>query len=199
MRQAFGVAGKGMSFIKGGPIALAAFMLWVAGCMGNLAMGAGFDEHAAPSFGAALERASPWLLARPGDRLPLDSRLPERAVICSVVRANLPSSAFASPSTTDPDIDSIAAVTANPTNSNPDTARIQSALNSCHPGGVVKLAAAGQYDAFLAGALTLPSGVTLWVDSRVTLYASRYPADFTASGLVAGDECGNASATTTGK
>ena len=134
-----------------------------------------------------------------GWTLPLEPRLPERAVICSVVRADLPSSAFASPSTTDPDIDSIAAVAANPSNSNPDTARIQAALELLPHGRSVKLAAAGQYDAFLAGALRLPSGVTLWVDTGVTLYASRYPADFTASGLVAGDECGNASATTTGK
>jgi len=33
----------------------------------------------------------------------------------------------------------------------------------------------------------------------VTLYGSRYPADYTDAGLVAGDECGNASKTTTGK
>ena len=200
MRQAFWVAENSRSFARSGPIALAAFMLWIAAGMGNFAMAAGFDGSDAARLGAAaLGKAGPWWLATLDGGLPLERRLPERAVICSVVRANLPSSAFASPSTTDPDIDSIAAVAANPSNSNPDTARIQAALSSCHAGGVVKLAAAGQYDAFLAGALRLPSGVTLWVDTGVTLYASRYPADYTASGLVAGDECGSASATTTGK
>jgi polygalacturonase len=139
------------------------------------------------------------LLATLDGRLPLEPRLPGEGLICSTVKASLSSAAFAAPSSTDPDIDSIAAVTANPLSSNPDTARIQAALDSCHHRGVVKLVSAGSNNAFLAGALTLPSGVTLWVDNGVTLYASRFPADYTAAGLVAGDECGNASATTTGK
>jgi polygalacturonase len=179
--------------------ALAALVLWVAGCMGNSAVAAGADGNIAAIVDSALAKATPRLLAALEGASPLQTRLPARSVICSAVTANLSSSVFALPTTTDPDIDSMAAVAANPANSNPDTVRIQAALNSCHPGGVVKLVAAGQYDAFLAGALTLPSGVTLWVDSGVTLYASRYPADYTAAGLVAGDECGNASATTTGK
>jgi polygalacturonase len=179
--------------------ALAALVLWVGGCMGNSAVAAGADGNIAAIVDSALAKATPRLLAALEWASPLQTRLPARSVICSAVTANLSSSVFALPTTTDPDIDSMAAVAANPANSNPDTVRIQAALNSCHPGGVVKLVAAGQYDAFLAGALTLPSGVTLWVDSGVTLYASRYPADYTAAGLVAGDECGNASATTTGK
>jgi polygalacturonase len=199
MKQAFGFAGKSSSSCGRGPIVLAAFMLWVVGCVSQSARAAGFDAHEAATLDAALEKATPRLLAAVDGRVPLERGLPAHPVICSVVRAELSSAAFASPSTTDPDIDSIAAVTANPANSNPDTARIQAALNSCQPGGIVKLVASRQYDAFLAGALTLPSGVTLWVESGVTLYASRYPADYTANGLVAGDECGNASATTTGK
>jgi len=181
------------------PIASAAFALLFAGCMTNFARAGGADGMIAASFDAALDHATPRLLATLDGRLPLEPRLPHQSAVCSTVKAELTSAAFASPSTTDPDIDSIAAVTANPVNSNPDTVRIQAALNSCHRGGVVKLAATGLYDAFLAGALSLPSGVTLWVDSGVTLYASRYPADYTAAGLVAGDECGNASSTTTGK
>ena len=74
-------------------------------------------------------------------RLPLEPRLPDRTVICSTLQAGLSEAAFATPTTTDPDVDSIAAVTANPASSNPDTARIQAALDSCHAGGVVKLAA----------------------------------------------------------
>lgn len=198
MRQLFGVAGKSVPFAKSGAVALAALVLWLAACVGNLATAAGSDGDVAARLHTDLRETSPWLRAIRDGRL-LEPHWPTRGVICSVVTARLPSSAFASPSTTDPDIDSIAAVTANPSNSNPDTVRIQAALDSCNPGGVVKLVAAGRYDAFLAGALTLPSGVTLWVDSGVTLYASRYPADFTSGGLIAGDECGNASATTTGK
>ena len=183
----------------GSPIASAAFMLLVAGCMITFARAGGADGSSTAIFDAALGQATPRLLAMLDRRLPLEPRLPPQSGVCSIVKARLTSAAFASPSTTDPDIDSIAAVTANPVNSNPDTVRIQAALNSCHRGGVVKLAPTGLYDAFLAGALSLPSGVTLWVDSGVTLYASRYPADYTAAGLVAGDECGNASSTTTGK
>jgi hypothetical protein len=103
------------------------------------------------------------LLATLDGRLPLEPRLPGEGLICSTVKAGLSSAAFASPSATDPDIDSIAAVTANPLSSNPDTARIQGALDSCHQRGVVKLVSAGSNNAFLAGALTLPSGVTLKV------------------------------------
>jgi polygalacturonase len=193
------LARNGLLYSRSGAIALAAIVLWAVGCMGNFAIAAGFDGSSGSIFAPALGQAKPGLPAGWEARLALEPRFPERTAICSVVTANLTSAAFASPSRTDPDIDSIAAVTANPVNSNPDTARIQAALDSCHTRGVVRLVAAGQYNAFLAGALTLPSGVTLWVDSGVTLYASRYPADFTAGGLVAGDECGNASATTTGK
>jgi polygalacturonase len=188
-----------MLYSKTRPIASAAFMMLVAGCMINFARAGGAVGSSVAAFDAALGQATPRLLATLDGRLPLEPRLPAHTVICSTVEADLTSAAFSSPSTTDPDVDSIAAVTANPVSSNPDTVRIQAALNSCHKGGVVRLAATGSYDAFLAGALTLPSGVSLWVDSGVTLYASRYPADYTAAGLVAGDECGNASSTTTGK
>jgi len=130
--------------------------------------------------------------------LPADPGLPTSDSVCTTLSATLASSAFASPTPTDPTIDNATAIAADPTNSNPDTARIQAALNACPSGQVVKLVTSDSNDAFLAGALTLPNGVSLWVDSGVTLYASRYPADFTAAGLVSGDECGNASATTSG-
>jgi len=131
--------------------------------------------------------------------LPPDPGLPSSESVCATLTANLGSAAFSSPDATDPVIDNAAAVAADPTSSNPDTARIQTALNTCPSGMVVKLVSSGSNDAFLAGSLTLPSGVSLWVDSGVTLYASRYPADYTSGGLVSGDECGNASATTSGR
>jgi len=161
----------------------AAFMLLVVGCLFNSARAGGPEG----------------LLAALDARLPAEPRMPEQGLICSTLKADLSSAAFVTPTTTDPSIDSIVAVTANPVSSNPDTVRIQAALDACHQRGVVKLAASGLNDAFLAGALTLPSGVILWVDYGVTLYASRFPADYTTAGLVVGDECGNASKTTTGK
>ena len=181
------------------PIEIAAFLLLVVCCIANSAMAGDFDWRGGGVFDASRGQGTPELLSTLERRLPLEPHLPLRAVVCATLSADLTSSAFASPSTTDPDVDSIAAVTVSPTNSNPDTVRIQVALNACHAGGVVKLAVAGLNNAFLTGPLTLPSGVTLWVDSGVTLYGSRYPADYTAAGLVAGDECGNASKTTTGK
>jgi len=130
--------------------------------------------------------------------LPPDPGLPDSGSVCATLSANLASAAFSSPNSTDPAVDNAAAIAANPTNSNPDTVRIQAALNACPSGRVVELVSSDSNDSFLTGSLTLPSGVSLWVDSGVTLYASRYPADYTSGGLVSGDECGNASATTSG-
>jgi polygalacturonase len=137
-------------------------------------------------------------LAALDELLPPDPGLPSSESVCATLTANLESAAFSSPNATDPVIDNAAAVAAEPTSSNPDTGRIQTALNTCPSGMVVKLVSSGSNDAFLAGSLALPSGVSLWVDSGVTLYASRYPADYTSGGLVSGDECGNASVTTSG-
>ena len=173
--------------------------LLVACCMTDFAMAGDFDARSAGNFDAGIGPGTRELLDTLDRRLPLEPRWPNPNLVCATLGADLSSAAFASPTTTDPDVDSIAAVTASPVSSNPDTVRIQTALNSCHPGGVVKLAAARRFNAFLTGPLTLPSGVTLWVDRGVTLYASRFPADYTAAGLVPGDECGNASSTTSGK
>lgn len=65
----------------------------------------------------------------------------------------------------------------------PDTARIQSALNSCvGTGKAVVLAASGSNHAFLAGPLTVGGGEVLVIDSGVTLFASRNPANYQVSG-----------------
>lgn len=72
-----------------------------------------------------------------------------------------------------------------------DTDRIQRALDGCGAGRAVVLAADGARRAFLSGALRLPTGVTLRVDSGVTLYASRDPRAFEVSpgscGVLAGN------------
>ncbi len=129
----------------------------------------------------------------------LDATLPSEPVspssLCATLNASLPSSAFSSPSATDPGVDNAAAIAAAAINSNPDTARIQAALSACPKGQAVKLISGGGNNAFLAGALTLPSGVALWIDTDVTLYASRNPADFNA-GRGASDACGDASSST---
>ena len=59
-----------------------------------------------------------------------------------------------------------------PDESQSDTASIQAALNACSGMGAVKLVGTGGYNVFLAGHLTVTSTV-LWVDTGVTLYASR--------------------------
>lgn len=60
----------------------------------------------------------------------------------------------------------------------PDHDRIQAAIDACR-GGAVKLVAGRRgEDAFLSSPLTLRSGVSLWVDRNVTLFASRDPRDY---------------------
>ncbi|MGF6737282.1 polygalacturonase [Paraburkholderia sp. CNPSo 3155] len=68
---------------------------------------------------------------------------------------------------------------ANASSSNPDTARIQDAIDACPAGQAVKLVTGASGDTgFLSGPLRLKSGVSLWIDRGVTLFASRNPADF---------------------
>ncbi|RFP09187.1 MULTISPECIES: glycoside hydrolase family 28 protein [unclassified Duganella] len=79
-----------------------------------------------------------------------------------------------------------------PSRSQPDTVRIQAAIDACPIGQAVKLVvgSAGE-SGFLSGPLKLKSGVTLWVDAGVTLFASRNPTDYdTGSGT-----CGTAGKT----
>jgi polygalacturonase len=64
-------------------------------------------------------------------------------------------------------------------NSKPDTSRIQSAIDGCGTKQAVRLVAGSSgRTAFLTGPITLKSGVTLWVDTGVTLFASRNPKDY---------------------
>jgi polygalacturonase len=74
---------------------------------------------------------------------------------------------------------SLDTVDSNSTKSNPDAARIQAAIDACPAGQAVKLVkgVAGE-SGFLSGPLTITTGVTLWIDSGVTLFASRNPLDY---------------------
>jgi len=65
--------------------------------------------------------------------------------------------------------------------SQPDTRRIQEALDHCAAGQAVELKAEGAARAFLAGPLQLRAGVTLLVDGNAILFASRNPRDYDIS------------------
>lgn len=73
----------------------------------------------------------------------------------------------------------------------PDTARIQQALDGCAQTGdavvAVRLAASGALTDFLTAPLTLRQGEVLLLDSTVTLFASRNPADYQIAGR---ESCG---------
>jgi polygalacturonase len=72
-----------------------------------------------------------------------------------------------------------------PSEASMDTVRIQAALNACASGQAVKLAANGASNAFITAPLTVPSGVTLWVDTGTTLYGTRSVAAYgSASALI---------------
>jgi polygalacturonase len=69
--------------------------------------------------------------------------------------------------------------------SNFDTTKIQTALNGCASGQAVKLVAGGGNNAFITGPITVPSGVSLWVDAGATLYGTRDPSVYgSASALI---------------
>lgn len=63
----------------------------------------------------------------------------------------------------------------------PDTARIQAALTACPSGQAVELAGAGTNYAFVTAPMNIPSGVGLIIDGGVTLFASRFAADYQTS------------------
>ena len=90
------------------------------------------------------------------------------SVVCASLQASL-----------SPINGSLDAADASASSSQPDTARIQQAVDACPAGQVVKLVAGGAGESgFLSGPLSLKSGVQLWIDSGVTLFASRNPVDF---------------------
>ena len=110
--------------------------------------------------------------------LPAEPRLPTATEVCKTLTASLTQTGGLLPSSVDAD----------PANSQPDTAQIQDAINHCPAGQAVRLVASGNANAFLSGPLVLNSNVTLWVDSNVTLFASRSPKDFDNGG----GRCGTA-------
>ena len=61
-----------------------------------------------------------------------------------------------------------------------DTPRIQAAIDGCPSGRAVELKSGGGHDAFLSGPLQLRNGVTLLIDARAIVFASRNPRDYDA-------------------
>ena len=61
---------------------------------------------------------------------------------------------------------------------NPDTVRLQSAIDGCPAGKAVELRADKGRNVFLSGPFRLKAGVTLLVDANVALFASRDPRDY---------------------
>jgi polygalacturonase len=60
----------------------------------------------------------------------------------------------------------------------PDTARIQAAIDKCDRGQAVALRPAGVKNIFLAGPLRLKPGVTLLIEANAAIFASRNPRDY---------------------
>jgi polygalacturonase len=74
-----------------------------------------------------------------------------------------------------------------------DTDAIQAAINACPAGQAVKLVADGRRNAFLVGPIRVSSGVTVWIDAGVTVYASRNPRVFDAKPGACGTAASNSS------
>lgn len=108
--------------------------------------------------------------------LPPEPALPLAPQIC----ATLPAALTAQANGLLPD-------SADATDTAPDTTRIQTALDACKNPSSTGLATnkavrlvtgPNGANAFIAGALNLPGGVTLWIDTGVTLFASRDPRQY---------------------
>jgi polygalacturonase len=74
-----------------------------------------------------------------------------------------------------------------------DTDAIQAAINACPAGQSVRLAADASKNAFLVGPIRVQSGVTVWIDAGVTVYASRNPRVFDAKPGACGTAASNSS------
>ena len=62
-----------------------------------------------------------------------------------------------------------------PSEASLDTTRLQTALKGCASGQAVRLTTSGANNGFIIGPINIPTGVTLWVDSGVTLFGTRDP------------------------
>ncbi|SAK44355.1 endopolygalacturonase [Caballeronia pedi] len=151
---------------------------------GNPAASGASDTSADPASGASTPSADPTPTPTGfqvgtttyDPALPPEPTLPLPPQIC----ATLPAALTAQANGLLPD-------SADSTNTAPDSARIQAAIDACkNPSSsglstnkAVRLVPGPNgANAFVAGALNLQSGVTLWIDKGVTLFASRDPRQY---------------------
>lgn len=153
---------------------------------GTLSGGSGLDASAAANGDAesgnggesgALSSGSSSSGSQPGDAGDAASGA------CGADDPNLPSEPTIPPACATLTASQAVAAGTLPSESSLDTATIQSALAGCAPADPstpisVRLATGSGNNAFVSGPLTLPSGVTLWVDEGVTLFASRDPTQY---------------------
>ncbi len=134
---------------------------------------------AAPAVAALGALAAPLAHAATyNPTLPSEPKLPAATEVCALVPATLTQTGGLLPLSVDAD----------PSKSQPDTVRIQQAIDACPSGQAVRLAPGAGGNAYLSGPLVLKSNVTLFVDSGATLFASRNPKDFDNGG----GNCGTA-------
>jgi polygalacturonase len=104
---------------------------------------------------------------------------------CGAGDANLPAEPTIPPACTTLQASFTTVAGTPPSEANLDTSRIQTALSGCGSGKAVRLVTNGASDGFITGPLTIPAGVTLWVDAGATLYGTRDPKVYgSASALI---------------
>ena len=104
---------------------------------------------------------------------------------CGAGDTNLPAEPTIPPACATLQASLVAATGTPPGETSLDTSRIQLALNTCASGQAVKLTTGGANNAFITGPITIPSGVTLWVDAGTTLFGTRDPSVYgSASALI---------------
>ena len=93
------------------------------------------------------------------------------ASVCAVVSAYFPVTSGDVPSSFD-----------NSTNSTAEAAAIQTALGGCTSGQAVELAVSGSNNGLVINPITIPAGISLIVDGGVTVFGTREPDKYQASG-----------------
>lgn len=142
----------------------------------------GLNMAAAPYVG---EGTGPYVVGTNSydPTLPPEPKLPSPEHVCATLTASFTalSNGLLPDSADDPALGA--------TSTAPDTARVQTALDQCGTGNAVKLIAGVNTSGFITGPISIPTGVTLWIDKGATLYASRDPRQYDLNAGI--PSCGN--------
>ena len=155
------ITGTGGAIAAGGSTGSGTGGLGTAGSAGAGTGGSGMGGGAAGLAGHAGTGGQAGAAATGNPCATIDATLPPEPAIppaCATLTAS-----FAIVTGTPPDESSL------------DTSRLQTALNGCTAGQAVRLTTSGSSNGFITGPLNLPTGVSLWVDSGVTLFGTRDP------------------------